>query len=124
MHFQYVLYFNGKYTSGEFSQGSMNKENPDAANILDCLISDASCYEEIGDDVDQFIKDWSQYRESRYDYGWKDMNGSPVDDNKVKKEHARLRKTHAGCKKTPKALRRVFGEGMYELLMSGEIERL
>lgn len=125
-HYHFILHYQGRTTSGEYSCGSGWTEAPDAADILNSLMCDASCYEQNGDDVAEFIKEWSQYRKDKRGYGWVEIGKeyTTVDERKVQREHARLRKTFAGCKKYAGALRRVFGEETYELLMSGEIEGL
>lgn len=124
-HYHFILHYQGRTTSGEYSCGSGWTEAPDAADILNSLMCDASSYESTGD-AEEFIKEFTQYRKKN-SYGrtiWTTDGYTAVDERKVSQEHARLRKTFAACKKYAGALRRVFGEATYELLMSGDIEGL
>ncbi len=122
-HYHYVLRYQGRTTSGYFSQGSGITEEPRAVDILDSLAIDASCYEEEPE-IEGFVNAWTQYRRAKYGRGWTSDGYTPVDERKVHAERARLGHTFRACKKTAAALRRVFGDDLYGLLMSGEVERL
>lgn len=78
-----------------FSMGMGLKGDPDAASVLDCLISDAACVESARD-VRDFVAD----------LGYESMSVA--------------RETYKACQREAAALRRMFGEQYDDLLYNTE----